>query len=506
MQYIVDSQQMKAIDQFTIEKIGIPSLVLMERAALAVSNNMLRKISKKDSILAICGTGNNGADGIAVARILMLQGNHVDIYIIGDEKRGSDAFRQQLRIAKNVGINVINNAKISEYNVIIDAIFGIGLNKKVTGSFETVILEVNANNNVVYSVDIPSGINASCGKVEGTAIQADYTISFGYYKMGQILYPGCEFMGELEIVDIGYPKEVLQEANVNAYLFEDVDLNRLPKRKNRSNKGDYGRVLVIAGTKNMSGACYLSAMAAYRTGAGLVKVLTVEDNRSVIQTKLPEAIVITYEPTNLKSKIEIDRIVREIEWATAIVIGPGIGISAASDCLLDLVLKNAKIPVIIDADGINMLAHHSEYVFEDDQGKRKIDLPGNVILTPHLKEMSRLLDCDTAYVKDNLLSIAQSVTNNKEFVLALKDARTLVSNGKELYVNVSGNNGMSTGGSGDVLTGILAALVAQGLTPNEAACIGVYIHGRAGDHAREQVGTYSLMASDIINAIPFVMK
>lgn len=505
MKYLVDGNQMKTIDEYTMNQVGIPSMVLMEKAAMAVSNKMLEKIKLEDSIIAICGTGNNGADGVAIARILTTMGYSVDILIIGDEKRGTEQFRQQLYIARNLDVNVINNAKISEYNVVVDAIFGIGLSKPISGAFACAIEEVNKNKNTVFSVDIPSGINTSTGQIMDYAIRADYTVTFGYAKIGMILYPGCEYAGEVTIADIGFAKKALKEVHPSTFTYDREDVKQLPVREKYSNKGTFGRVLVIAGSTNMSGACFLSAKAAYRTGAGLVKILTVEENRGVIQAMLPEAIISSYQPNNLKNKMEIDRITTEIQWATAIVFGPGMGISSATDLLLDLVLKNAKVPVILDADGLNILAAHKEYVCEDGEGIREIDLPHNVIITPHLKEMSRLINSTTEYVKNNLMTIAKNVTKNKQFVLVLKDARTIVAREDSYYVNTTGNNGMATGGSGDVLTGVIAGLLSNGLDTYDAACYGVFVHGLAGDAAKETRGTYSLMAGDIIDGLSKVL-
>lgn len=501
MEYLVDSNQMKAIDDYTINQAGIPSMVLMERAALAVSNKMLEKISKTDSILVICGTGNNGADGVAVARILKSKGFLVDIQIVGDENRSSEEFKQQLFIAKNLDVNVINNAKISEYNVIIDALFGIGLSKPITGAFADVIEEVNACDNLVFSVDIPSGIHSGCGQIMKHAVKADYTITFGYRKAGLMLYPGCEFAGEVTVEDVGFPHKATEVTLLDTFMFTKEDLCKLPTRSGDSNKGTFGKVLVIAGSPNMSGACYFSAKAAYRTGAGLVKVLTVEENRSIMQSALPEAIVCTYHPNTLKNKLEIDRVVHEIQWATVVVFGPGIGTTSTSELILDLVLKYASMPVILDADGLTMLAGRREYVSDKEEGLREINLPENVIITPHLKEMSRLLNCTTAQVKENLVPIVKNVTKDKQFVLVLKDARTFVGKDGAYYVNVSGNNGMATGGSGDVLTGVIAGLVANGMSTYDAACYGVYVHGLAGDMAAKEKSTYSLIASDIIDGL-----
>lgn len=507
MKYLVNAAQMKAIDEYTSNEIGIPSLVLMEKAAMAIVETMLLNIAKSDKILAVCGTGNNGGDGVAAARILKELCYHADVLIIGDENRATEQTRQQLVIARNMDVEVYSNVDISEYTVIIDAMFGIGLSKPVMGSFEQIIETINANDNNVFSVDIPSGIQADNGKVMNIAVRADYTITFGVNKIGLVLYPGSEYAGEVIVADIGFPAKAVKYVKPSVYYYEAEDLKRLPLRKNYSNKGTFGKVLIIAGSHNMSGACYLSAKAAYRSGAGLVKVLTVEDNRSIIQSQLPEAILATYNPSCLEDKLEVERIIQELTWATSIVIGPGIGVSEASNCLLDIVLNYAKVPVVIDADALTLLASKRQYISKGNETEQfsNIDLPENIVITPHLKEMSRLLDCEVSDVQENLFTVARNAVDGKRFVLALKDARTIVADGKHCYINVSGNNGMATAGAGDVLTGIIAAMLAQGMKQLEATALSVYVHGLAGDRAAKRKSVYSLIASDIIEALPSVL-
>lgn len=508
MKYLVDATKMKAIDEHTSKMIGIPSLVLMEKAAMEIVEVMRLKITKKDRILAVCGTGNNGGDGIATIRMLKELGYDADVLIIGDEKRATDQMKQQLIIARNLDVKVYNNVKVSEYTVIIDAIFGIGLSKPVVGAFEQIIETINMSDNKVFSVDIPSGIQADSGRVMNTAVKADYTITFGVNKIGLVLHPGCEYAGEIVVADIGFPVKAVEYVKPSVFYFEKEDLSRLPLRKNYSNKGTFGKVLIIAGSRNMSGACYLSAKAACRAGAGLVKVLTVEDNRSIIQSLLPEAILSTYDPNNLKNKLEVDRIIQELKWATSIVVGPGIGISAASDHLLDIVLNHTDVPIVIDADALTLLAGKTQYILKDNEKECycDIDLPPNVVITPHLKEMSRLLDCDVSNVQEDLFTVAMNAVKGKRYVLALKDARTIVSDGVRCYINLSGNNGMATAGAGDVLTGIIAAMLAQGMEHFEATALSVYVHGLAGDKAIESKSVYSLIASDIIEALPLVLR
>jgi ADP-dependent NAD(P)H-hydrate dehydratase / NAD(P)H-hydrate epimerase len=506
MQFLVDTEKMQKIDSITINDMGISSVVLMEKAAMAVADLIEKSATKKDRILAVCGMGNNGGDGIATARILKEKGYQADILLVGDLSKASMELKQQLSIAENIEVNIFNKVEIKEYTVIIDAIFGIGLTKPIMDIQKSIIEEINKRENTVFSIDLPSGICADTGKVRNIAVKADYTITVGLLKQGLVLYPGCEYTGKLIVADIGFPKLSVKRVEPNTFIYDKEDLNRIPTRSDYSNKGTFGRVLIIAGSVNMSGACFLSAKAAYRSGAGLVKVLTVKDNRNIIQTELPEAILSTYDPMNLKNKMEVDRIINDLKWATSIVIGPGIGVSPASDHLLDIVLKHALVPITIDADAINLLVEKNKSV--NISGKEKvsleIDLMNQAIITPHLKEMSRICNCEINDMTDDIITFAKEFITDKGYILTLKDARTIVTDGKRIYVNVSGNNGMATGGSGDVLTGIIATLLAQGMERFEAASLGVYIHGLAADYAVKEKGMYSLMASDIIEALPKV--
>ncbi|QHQ62536.1 NAD(P)H-hydrate dehydratase [Anaerocolumna sedimenticola] len=507
MKTIVNSAQMKAVDDYTVEKVGIPAIVLMERAALSVIDEMKKHGVTKEKILAVCGIGNNGADGVAAARILYLQSYTVAILLVGDEDKASPLLKQQLLIARNLGISIYNNIAITEYTIIIDAIFGIGLSRNISGIYKEIIEEINAGSHTVYSVDIPSGLSADTAKPMDIAIKADYTITFGLNKIGLILYPGCEYAGNVIVEEIGFPEIAVNQVNSPYFSYDTNDLNKLPKRLNYSNKGTFGKVLVIAGSVNISGACYFSAKAAYRAGSGLVKVMTAEENRIIIQSQLPEALLYTYKSDNWDDCTE-EQILKEIEWAKVIVIGPGIGMSNTSGRLLDLVLEHAKVPVILDADGINLLSEKVNSMHNDNSRIENIVsiLPKQTILTPHLKELSVLLDMPLDTIINNLLGIADICTCKNDLITVLKDARTIVANKKERYINISGNNGMSTGGSGDVLTGIIAAFIAQGLEAKEAAKLGVYTHGLAGDKARELKGSYCLIASDIIDALAQVLN
>lgn len=522
MKYIVDSNRMKQIDIYTMDVIGIPSLVLMERAALEVVSVMKQVIKKEDRILAVCGPGNNGADGVAAARILFMQGFEVAILLTFDREKCSREMQTQLEIASKLGIKIDNSINIGEYNIIVDAIFGIGLSKPVTGGFAEIIDEINGGKHIVFSVDIPSGISADNGKVLKTAIKADYTVTFGYMKQGLLMYPGVSYAGKVTVSDIGFPDIALRQVGPAAFYYTEEDLCRLPYRKSDGHKGTFGKVLVIAGSEGMAGAAYLSAKAAYRTGAGMVKILTAAKNRNVIQTLLPEALFAPYDYDeddkeneiisngNRRGEsvsISVGNLIKALDWADVSVIGPGLGISDKSRDLLTFVLdvvKNKRKPLVIDADAINILAgmlDRESLSVKDRLEKIESLLPENSVLTPHPIELSRILNVPASEITDNIIDIANQYFYNSKLIYVLKNARTIVTGPGGKYINISGNNGMATAGSGDVLTGIIAALTAQGLDAYEAACLAVYMHGLAGELAAQKSSVYSVMAGDIADAI-----
>lgn len=515
MKYAVDTREMRLIEDYTINQAGIPALELMEHAALAFVNILVMSIRKDDRICVVCGKGNNGGDGAAIARLLFLQGYKVSIYVphlemLNESNSSTSLLDLQLDLARKLGVTIENRSKLNEYNIIIDAIFGIGLSRAVSGIYEQVINEINENDNMVFSVDIPSGISADNGKVYNVAVKADQTITFGYMKKGLLLYPGAEYAGKITVADIGLAKEAAFHVKPEAFYYETEDLKLLPVRKNYSNKGTFGKVLVIAGSKGMAGAAYMSAKAAYRTGAGLVKVLTCEENRVIIQSMLPEALFAAYDEEDLCLESGSDRLQKDLKWASVIVIGPGLGRTEIASKLLFRVLNEAEVPVIIDADAINVLSASLDASCQNDPHNRLKQLasylkPGTII-TPHLMELCRLTSIPISDIRDNLIDTASTCSYNNEIIYVIKDARTVIAYKGQYYINCSGNNGMATGGSGDVLTGIIAALIAQGMSPYEASCLGVYIHGLAGDEAARKKSSYSMMATDIIEAIGKVIK
>lgn len=485
---------MKACDQGTIEYYGVPSLVLMERAALSVVDEVITRVHSHASVLIVCGSGNNGGDGIAIGRLLYLKGYKVKICFVGSESSASEETAAQIAIAKKYNVPFCTELPHDNYDVLIDSIFGIGLCREIQGKYKAIIEHMNDMSGLKIAVDISSGIHGDSGKIMGIAFQADVTVTFAFAKIGHLLYPGASYTGELCVKEIGIDEYGFLGNYPKIFLPEKTELLKIPARPDHSNKGTFGKVLVIAGTVNMAGAACFSAKAAYRTGAGLVRVLTHESNRVILQSLVPEAVLTTYE-----EKDSDLRVVKEcLEWASVIVLGPGIGQSTFSKVLVETVLSHASVPCIIDADGLNLIARERY-----DLSKCTCDL----ILTPHLGEMARLIKSDTSAIAEDLIFAASNYAKQSGKVVVLKDARTVtaVPNG-EIYINCSGNSGMATAGSGDVLTGIIAGLLCQGCSIAQSAYTGVYLHGLAGDFMSQKLCRESLMASDIIEGITMVLK
>lgn len=493
MMYLPTGEQMREADWHTINKMGMPSLVLMERAALQVVAIMEREKVNLSKILVVCGAGNNGGDGYAIARLLFLKGYNVRVFFAGRESSRSAENLVQKNIAENYGVPMLSNLENCEYSVIVDAVFGTGLKREVQGTYRDVLQQMNRMDGVKVAVDTPSGVNDTTGEIMGIAFQADLTVAIAFIKRGLALYPGAEYAGNLFVADIGITSESLPKTEHLTYTYEREDLKRiLPMRKQNSHKGTYGKVLLIVGSKGMSGAAYLSAKAAYAVGAGLVQIYTAEENRVVLQQLLPEAIITTYE------KFEEDVLNRLLHWADVVGIGCGLGKSETAVQLLAYTLQKCRIPCIIDADGLNILSEHMEWL-TDSRPER--------ILTPHMKEMTRLLSCEMQELTKDRYQILTRFAEQFHTVTVLKDARTFIaSKDEEVYLNLTGNAAMAKGSSGDVLAGMITGLAAQHLTGYEAACIGVYLHGLAGDSARDKKGDYSVLASDIIDGISDVLR
>lgn len=492
MIYLPTGEQMRRADLYTIEEIGVPSMVLMERAALEVVRCMEEEQLDFRKVLVICGSGNNGGDGYAIARLLHLKGHDVTIFFAGNSQKRSEENAQQAKIAAHYEIPVITNLGTEEYSVIIDALFGTGLKREVTGHYREVLCSVNQMAGKKVAVDLPSGIHDTTGARMGIAFCADLTVAIAFPKRGLFLQEGNVCAGKILTGDIGISSETFSEGTVTfGYEKQDLFLG-FQKRKKNSHKGSYGKVLMIAGSKGMSGAAYLSAKAAYAVGAGLVQIYTHEENRVILQQLLPEAIITTYDT------FDSEQLEKLIQWADLIGIGCGLGKSDTAERVMQYTLKRALVPCVVDADGINILSKHMEWIEETN---------ALIVLTPHMKEMSRMLQCSVKELIEQRMEKLHAFVERYKVVCVLKDARTLVAKEHQnTYLNLSGNAAMAKAGSGDVLAGVIVGILAQQCEPYTSACLGVFLHGLAGDMARDKKGAYSVLASDLVAEISSVLK
>lgn len=490
MKTLLSKEDMKRCDQNTIEGYGIPSCVLMERAALACVKELYRSNAKLERVLVVCGSGNNGGDGFAIARLLFLDQIPVSICFVGKETSCTDQVRQQKEICRKYGITFCSNPKMNEYTVIVDALFGIGLSRNIEGSYKEWIERINESPAFVLSVDIPSGIDGNTGVVRGIAVKADLTVTFAFAQPGHYIGKGRAYTGKVKVCQIGITKESLPKCRKNYCSYGTEDFLRLPKRLATENKGSCGKVLLIAGSRDMCGAAILSARAAYRSGAGYVRIYTDEHNQSVLFQSVPEAVV---NCIHSDWEAELEKL---LAWADAVAVGPGIGMEKQKLDILTYVLEHADIPVILDADALNLTARYQLSLS---------DYSVSLAVTPHLGEMARLCSTDISNIASDLISSAEEFARSQNVICVLKDAGTVVSNGNETYINTSGNSGMATAGSGDVLAGIFVGLTAQGMDLFEAAKLAVFLHGRAGDQAALRYGKRSMTSADLIDGLVFIL-
>lgn len=490
MKYIVNSREMKMYDNNTTEHYKIPSIVLMERAAVSFVEEIKKCGIDLSRVLVVCGNGNNGGDGLAIARILKTEGYHVDIVGIGDKQKASEANRLQQKILSAYQFEIVSQIPENKsYTTVIDAIFGVGLSRSIEGDYKNLLEQMNALEGTKIAVDIASGISADNGAVPGTAFKADITITFAYEKLGMRLWPGAGYSGKIFVEDIGIGELSWLGRKPSVAAFEEQELAFLAERISHSNKGTYGKLLLIAGSVDMAGAACLAAKAAYAAGCGLVRIVTPEENRTILQTTVPEAVLTTYPA----KKLDLTQLTEEIARADVIVCGPGIGMSDTAGQIVKCVLQNAAVPVLFDADALNLIARDTSVLLRPHT---------EMVVTPHPGEMSRLTGDAIAYIGSRLIEVAEEFARQYNVICVLKDARTVTSVPySQTYLNLSGNAGMAVAGSGDVLSGIIGSLMAQGMAAEKAAPLGVYVHGKAGDMIRKNTGMRGLMASDIVEGL-----
>jgi len=506
-------QQMSAIDMYTINNIGIPGILLMENAASAVAEEAVAMLQgcKNKRVLVLAGRGNNGGDAFAVARRLHLKGINVHVYVTGSKEGISGDALTNLNILGNIGINVNEiksdadidelRAVMADSDLIIDGIFGTGLSREISGMPGTVIDEVNQSCKPVLSIDIPSGIDGATGRIMGTSIKADTTVTFCLPKIGLFTHPGCDYAGRVIIADIGIPGCAVDRQGINLHLIDAGMAARLiPVRKADSNKGDYGKVLLITGSPGMTGSGCLASEAALRTGAGLVYTGVPKSLLHIYGSRLKEPVIIPLEDGGNGSLSAdcTEWILDNMGRMDVIAAGPGLGTSKGIKEIVNKIICESTVKLVLDADALNALS--------DNTGILK-NSRTDIVITPHPGEMSRLSGISTDEIQKDRLGTARRFAAEYGVIVVLKGSRTVVAlpDGKA-FINPVGNSGMATAGAGDVLTGIIAGLIAQGASASDAAVAGVYLHGLAGDIAASETGMYSMIAGDLINYLPQAFK
>lgn len=510
MQYISSSEAMHQADTYAVTQLHIPGILLMEEAARGLCERLKALCTRQDDILFLCGPGGNGGDGFACARMMRRAGYSVRVYYNGDPSRLSGDARTNFDMLMSYSISVLSQEQGAMFNhvakeseCVVDCLFGTGLSRPVEGLAAQMIRELNELHArgvfKVVSADIPSGIQADTGKILGTAVQADETVTFCRLKPGLLLYPGRECAGKVTVWDIGIPSSIAPLAESKSFLLEKGDIaGLLPQRPSRSHKGTFGRLLAAAGSHAMTGAAVFTSLAAYRVGTGLVEVVLPESARLVLQSCVPEAVTCPYEDSEDNS---FDFLTAEIAHATAVACGPGLSTQPYAHSLLKKILTEipAQIPLVLDADALNLLSRDEELCHLLDKRSQNA---GSTVLTPHMGEASRLIGRSIPEIMEDPVSAVTALCDRYHSIAVLKDALTLVREPSgRLYYNSTGNNGMSTAGSGDVLTGIVGGLLAQGVPAFRAACLGVYLHGAAGDLARKKFGSRAMTASDLLSCV-----
>ncbi len=519
---ILTAAQMKACDNHTIHELGIPSQALMERAARSAAAFLLERedLYPVGKVLLLCGSGNNGGDGFAMGRFLsdgsmgavrkavILYAGRSDRNGAPDESRMSEECRRQYRLAAGAGIPIRSvsalSAELADAASVVDALFGIGLDRPIAGELASLLATVRDSRLPVLAVDIPSGIHADTGAIVGMALPAKATVTMQALKAGLLRYPGADYCGEISVAEPGIDLSVAKPPYAG---LADEGLLRsvLPPRPRRSHKGTYGTVTLLCGSEGMSGAAVLAAKAALRSGAGLARALTPACNRVVLQSSVPEAVVSVYDsPEEVAGYAEGD----------ALVLGCGLGVSELSRealrAVLDACPRDGSIPAVLDADGLNLLAREPS-LWETSL----LTAPRRqVVITPHPAEMSRLSGVSVETILDHPVEVAVDFARRRGVTVVLKDAHTVIASPEgEIFICAAGNAGMAKGGSGDALAGVIGALLAQSrhrtgheLTAAEVAAAGVYLHARAGDLAARDLGEYGMLATDLIQRIPLVCK
>ncbi len=510
---IVDAQEMKELDELAARRYGIPSLLLMEQAGRSVVDEIELRFGdvRGKTVLILAGKGNNGGDGFVAARHALHRGAAVVLFLTspesdlrGDAKTNYEILKssrsEQLQLLRSINTRARNRGG---YDFIVDAIFGTSFHGAVAGRFKPLIEWINGvKGSKVVSIDIPSGIEATTGDCRSVAVRADLTVTMALPKIGLYIGKGPEYSGAVAIADIHMPEMLGRGVASQRFLVEENDVVRgLPKRPVNAHKHSVGKIFVLAGSKGFSGAALLCSQAAMKSGAGAVVLGIPTSVFAAVSRRTLEVMPLELPSTNggAVAASAADLVERKIKWSDVTLIGPGLSQDPETKGLIARIIVSSRATLVVDADGLNALVGSLQLL-----KRRKCD---DIVLTPHLGEFSRLAALRLSEIEGNKIEIARAFARYHRVVLVLKGAPTIVATPRgEIFINSTGNAGMATAGSGDVLGGIIASLVGQGNSAVEAAVNGVFVHGRAGDMARDAIGEMGMLASDILSRVPLVLK
>ncbi len=511
---LVTAGQMQAMDRKTIDSFGLPGLLLMENAGRGAFDFLLETFSAPvpGKVAVIAGRGNNGGDGFVIARYLMEKKIRVNIFLMSSKDRVTGDAAANMKLAETLcnchsGCSIIEvpdadaleacRPQIFHSDLIVDALLGTGLNSDVRGFFKTAIQWMNESRAPVFSVDIPSGLNADTGRPMGIAVKADATATFAFAKSGHVLYPGNTYTGRLKIIDIGIPDFIAEQENIKFSMIEKHDIASMFRpRRFQDHKGSFGHVLVVAGSTGKTGAAALCANAAMRCGAGLVTLGAAKSINSTLEPMVMEPMTcpLPEDEKGFLAEHSFKTIEKIAQGKQVIAIGPGIGTQPGTKKLVEKIVTDSNIPMVIDADAINCIAGNTSVL---DRKKAP------AVLTPHPGEMARLCSVTTEMVQDDRPGIASQFAKDHNVIVVLKGARTIISfPDGACHICPTGNPGMASGGMGDVLTGMIAAFHAQGFSLENASLAAVYIHGLAADILSHETGAFGFIANDLVSIIP----
>ena len=512
---------MKEFDAQAMRDFAIPSLLLMENAGRSVCELMLQHVPElaTKQIIIVAGKGNNGGDGLCVARHLLVRGlpkERLRTFLVGEPEKLSEETATQAEILERFGLKIryltsesdftTLDEALSQADVLLDALLGIGVKGPVRGLLGPIIERINKSKAFVVSVDLPSGVDADTGHVGSVAVRADLTITLEAPKLGLLLYPGREHAGEVVVAKLGYPPSLYQAFETGLELVDERFVQeKLPPRKAYSHKGTYGKALIVAGSRGLSGAAMMTAEAALRAGTGLVYLAYPQSLSPIIEARVLEAVKLPLpESEGALTESAAERILQFVDEqeVNVIAIGPGLSRQPAIPKLLKQLLPKLQIPVVIDADGINALA--------SVEGRKLLTRTSKntpIVLTPHPGELSRLIERSVPDIEEDRVGVAREVARNFNVILVLKGVPTVTAlpSGRA-FINSTGNSGLATGGSGDVLTGLIVGLIAQGMHPEEAAPAGVYLHGLLADRLKPKTGERAMLPRDLLSVMPEVLK